>query len=104
MKSEFSVSRFADDMVGREIVKAERKKKALSREVLLSYDRMNGTDRRLNIYEGEIVGITGLAGQGQEQFSEGLFGLKAGDYQVRFCGEELKKGDNPELIKQGIYY
>ncbi len=103
-KSEFSVSRFADDMVGREIVKAERKKKALSREVLLSYDRMNGTDRRLNIYEGEIVGITGLAGQGQEQFSEGLFGLKAGDYQVRFCGEELKKGDNPELIKQGIYY
>ena len=23
---------------------------------------------------------------------------------MRFCGEELKKGDNPELIKQGIYY
>lgn len=103
-KSEFSVSRFADDMVGREIVKAERKREVQSREVLLSYDKMNGTERRLDIYEGEVVGITGLAGQGQEQFSEGLFGLRAGDYETRFCGEELKKGDSSALVKKGIYY
>ncbi len=103
-KAGFSVGRFADDMVGREIVKAERKKEVRSKEVLLSYDRIQGTDKSLSIYKGEVVGITGLAGQGQEQFSEGLFGLKDGDYQAVFRGEALKAGDNSELVKRGIYY
>lgn len=103
-KTEFSISRFADDMVGREIMKAKRKREERSQEILLSYDRIQGSDKKLDIYEGEVVGITGLAGQGQEQFSEGLFGLKEGEYQVRFRGKDVKQGDNRTLLKKGIYY
>lgn len=103
-RKDFNANRFAEDMVGKEIVKAKRKDRKLSQESHFEYQNLNGTDESLTVYKGEILGITGLAGQGQDLLLDGLFGLKKADYQVRFNGQEMKLGSNKELIKNGIYY
>lgn len=100
----FDVHRFADDMVGREIVKARRQKKDGVQKTVFSYENIGGTENRLDVREGEILGITGLAGQGQDRLMDGLFGLKSGDCRVSFKGAPISLGDNRELIRQGIYY
>lgn len=100
----FDCLRFADDMVGQEIVKACRKREQKKRQVIFRYENIRGTGKDLEIYEGEVIGITGLAGQGQEQFMEGLFGLKDADYQACYKGGKIEKGDNRNLIKKGIYF
>ena len=103
-KEAFDVHRFADDMVGREIVKARRQKKNGVQKTVFSYENIGGTENRLDVREGEILGITGLAGQGQDRLMDGLFGLKNGDCRVSFKGKPIALGDNRELIRQGIYY
>lgn len=103
-KPDFDVMRFADDMVGREIVKACSKKKEVGQKPVFCYENIKGTEKKLEIYEGEIIGITGLAGQGQEQFLEGLFGLKDADYQAYYRDRKIEKGDTKTLTGNGIYY
>jgi len=103
-KGQFSEKQFADDMVGQEIVKAERKEKAKAGPEIFAYQREEDGKTALTIREGEILGITGLAGQGQEQLLDGLFGLKPSRYQAIYKGKPLKKGDPGQLIESGIYY
>lgn len=100
----FDCLKFADDMVGREIVKACRKRRAGKGQVIFRYGNIQGSGESLDLYEGEIIGITGLAGQGQEQFLEGLFGLKEAGYEAYYRGGKIEAGDNKTLIKNGIYY
>ena len=101
-KKEFDINKFSDDMVGREVVKTVRKGKKGSKEVLMEYK--SNENLNLSIHSGEIVGITGLAGQGQEIFSEGIFGLQDVDFDVEFRGQMIDKGNINSLIKHGIYY
>lgn len=103
-KEQFCVDRFAEDMVGTEVVKASRVKKQEDTLVLLKYENIQGSGESLEIHEGEIIGITGLAGQGQEQFSEGLFGLKPAQFDVSYGGERLIPGNNAQMAKNGIYF
>lgn len=103
-KADFSVERFAEDMVGTEVIKASRRKHGAEKPVLLKYENIHGSGQNFEIREGEILGITGLAGQGQEQFSEGLFGLNEAPFDVYFGGEKLTPGDTAQLIKHRIYY
>ena len=103
-KSEFDVNKFADDMVGREIVKARRDRKNGSGKTIFSYQKIRGTENRLDIREGEVFGITGLAGQGQEELFDGLFGLRNACYETYFRDEAIACGNNQELIGKGIYY
>ena len=62
-------------MVGQEIVKVCSHRKREKGKTIFRYGNIQGMGDNLDIYEGEILGITGLAGQGQEQLLEGLFGL-----------------------------
>lgn len=103
-RKEFDLNRFAEDMIGQEIVKASREKRSLSQETILQYADKEDPQDSLSIKKGEILGITGLAGQGQEQFLAGLFGLAKTRYQASFRGEALKNGDTQSLIRKGIYY
>lgn len=80
------------------MIKAIRKKKTEFDHVLMRYQNIQGSGQDFEIYEGEIVGITGLAGQGQEQFSEGLFGLRKAFYDVWYKGEKLTPGNTAQLI------
>lgn len=102
-KEEFDAARFADDMVGREIVKAARHETQSGGQVLFSYEGLPD-NQTLDILEGEILGITGLAGQGQENLLDGLFGMKKAEYQAVYRGKKLKPGDTENLIHHRIYY
>ena len=103
-KADFDLNRFAEDMVGQKIVKAARERRQLSEETILEYRCRDDDGNTLTIKKGEILGITGLAGQGQEQFLAGLFGLAKTNYTTSFKGEMLKDGDTHGLIGKGIYY
>ena len=101
-REDFSISKFADDMVGMKIVKAERANKHHNDETIMRFDHPDGSC--LDIRTGEVIGITGLAGQGQELYAEGLFGLKPVDYKVTYLGQSVHPGDNEYLTQKGIYY
>lgn len=102
-KEDFDAERFADDMVGREIVKARRHETRSGGQTLFSYRRLP-ENQSLDVLEGEILGITGLAGQGQEELLDGLFGMKKAEYQAVYRGKKLKPGDTENLIHHRIYY
>lgn len=102
-KEDFDAERFADDMVGREIVKARRHETRSGGQTLFSYRRLP-ENQSLDVLEGEILGITGLAGQGQENLLDGLFGMKKAEYQAVYRGKKLKPGDTENLIHHRIYY
>src|SRR5690606_31636322 len=57
----------------------------------------------LDIKKGEILGITGLAGHGQEIFGYGLMGLYDMKGDVIYKREKLIPGDTNSIIKKGIY-
>lgn len=103
-KGEFNRSRFAEDMVGQRIIKAKRNEKKNLGEALITYRNEKETENSLSVKKGEILGITGLAGQGQEQFLAGLYGLAATSYTAEFKGKTLKNGDTAELVLNDIYY
>lgn len=101
-RKDFSINKFADDMVGVKIVKAQREKNSCRDDVIMSFAHPDGS--HLDIRSGEVIGITGLAGQGQEQYAEGLFGLKPADFKITYQGESIHSGDNEMLIQKGVYY
>jgi general nucleoside transport system ATP-binding protein len=55
------------------------------------------------IREGEIVGVAGVAGNGQRELAEALTGLRRAERgSVRVGGRELRSGDPREAISAGI--
>lgn len=100
----FAISKFADDMVGKKIVKAHRRSNAHSDKTIMRFESIDDCENCLEIREGEVLGITGLAGQGQELYAEGLFGLKPASYKVSYKNELITKGNTQELTNKGIYY
>ena len=56
----------------------------------------------MDIYEGEILGIGGLAGQGKLGIPNGVLGLYDMEGTVELFGKELKPGDTKEALNDGI--
>ena len=56
----------------------------------------------LDVYEGEILGIGGLAGQGKLGIPNGIMGLYEAEGEVELFGEKLKIGDTGSALKDGI--
>lgn len=56
----------------------------------------------LDIYEGEIFGIGGLAGQGKLGIPNGVMGLYDTEGKITLFGEELKTGDTTAALNAGI--
>ncbi|MCR9135866.1 MAG: ABC transporter ATP-binding protein [Alphaproteobacteria bacterium] len=62
-------------------------------------------DVHLSVKEGEIVGIAGVAGNGQDELVECLVGLRApGDGQVRLRDADITRASNTERRARGIAY
>ncbi|MGH9056953.1 MAG: ABC transporter ATP-binding protein [Acidimicrobiales bacterium] len=62
-------------------------------------------DLSLSIKEGEIVGLAGVAGNGQREFAEAITGMRnlaKGTVTVR--GHQLKNGSSQDAIQAGIAY
>jgi len=56
----------------------------------------------LDIYEGEVFGIGGLAGQGKLGIPNGVMGLYDVEGTVELFGEKLKVGDTTAALHAGI--
>ncbi len=102
--SETSPMALARLMVGRTTVPvASNISHPRDQMVTLEVDRLNLTDRRgvavlkdvsFNVHAGEVVGIAGVAGNGQSELVNVLTGmLKPDSGQVRVNGEPLALGD-----------
>ncbi|NLX61022.1 MAG: sugar ABC transporter ATP-binding protein [Tissierellia bacterium] len=109
-REEYDINKMALDMIGREVVQVIKERKNRSEESILSFNRVEVSyghksykDISLDIKRGEILGITGLAGHGQEIFAYGLMGLYDMKGDVVFKGGKIRPGDIGTLIQKGIY-
>ena len=91
-------AQLANLMVGREILFQVKKKKARPGEVVLSVERLCAdNDRRLpalrelsmQVHAGEILGIAGVAGNGQRELAEVLTGLRRATGGKMIFGDKL---------------
>jgi ABC-type uncharacterized transport system ATPase subunit len=103
-------------MVGREIDEARRipRSRPLSDLRMLEIEGLSVegdrggtavTDVTLAIREGEIVGVAGVAGNGQRELAEGICGLRSVlQGKVQVGGRLLQQGDPRDAIDAGISY
>jgi len=102
-------------MVGREIAEARRVARPHQPTDLrlLEIERVTVAGDRgakavkdvsLSIREGEIVGVAGVAGNGQRELAEGICGVRPVEGAVRVGGRKLANGDPRAAIRAGIAY
>lgn len=70
--------------------------------VLMPGEEVKGVD--LEIKEGEILGIGGLAGQGKIGIANGIMGLYYSEGEVIFNGTPLKLNDPKEALNNGLAF
>ncbi|MDX1437148.1 MAG: ABC transporter ATP-binding protein [Anaerolineales bacterium] len=101
-------------MVGREVLFRVEKKPAEVRDVLLSVRDLTCRNDRgllalrgvnLNVRGGEILGIAGVAGNGQNELAEVITGLRAAETgQVKLGGVDVTNKPPTTQIDQGMAY
>ena len=110
--SETNSQELACMMVGREVLLRVDKKPAEPAEVRLSVQGLgahNEVGRRvlcavsLEVRSGEILGIAGVAGNGQSELEEVIAGLrKATEGTVQLCGHEVQNCFPQEIGRLGL--
>ena len=99
---EVTENQLASMMVGRDVILQADKVEVKFGEPVLSVKNLKVKDKDgvlrvkgvdLDVRRGEIVGIAGVAGSGQQQLVEALFGLRAPETgsAVYYCGEDITK-------------
>lgn len=101
-------------MVGRDVVLRVEKKPASPGEVILEAKNLYAKNNRdlmalngasFNVRRGEILGIAGVAGNGQDELTEVLTGLrKLEDGEIIFKGKEINDYSTREIIEAGVSY
>jgi ABC-type uncharacterized transport system ATPase subunit len=100
-------------MVGREIAEPRRVEQEHSiGELVLEVEHLTATGDRggfavkdvsLGIRAGEIVGVAGVAGNGQRELAETIYGIRpAATGTVRVNGKSLRQGDPRAAIAAGV--
>ncbi|MGI6239851.1 MAG: sugar ABC transporter ATP-binding protein [Christensenellales bacterium] len=111
-KDKTSVVELAAMMIGRgdeEMIETKARETKLSGKVALSIrdltvqmpgEEVKGID--LDVLDGEILGIGGLAGQGKVGISNGIMGLYPSAGEVTLFGEELPLNDAAAVLRRGL--
>jgi simple sugar transport system ATP-binding protein len=99
-------------MVGREIDEARRiEREHETGEVALQLENVSVAGDRgglavkgvsLEVRSGEIVGIAGVAGNGQRELAEAIYGIRTPEGVVRVGGKALRSGDPRAAIAAGV--
>ncbi len=102
----------ANMMVGREVLLRVEKKEHEPGDLLLEVDKLSVHDNRglravkdvsLSVKEGEIVGIAGVAGNGQSELVEAITGLrKVGSGKIRMSGVDITDLSTWEVREIGL--
>ena len=97
--SETDENKLAAMMVGREVFLTLEKRKREKRDILLEVKNFSVPDYEgreklkevsFSLRRGEILGIAGVAGSGQQELVEGLFGLRGSSGgKILFEGEDI---------------
>lgn len=107
--------RLASMMVGREVFMQANKIEHEIGEELLTVKNLTVRDKdrivrtknvSFSVRAGEIVGVAGVAGSGQQQLVEALFGLREPEHgsEILFGGKDLIKCTPADRRKMGIGY
>jgi general nucleoside transport system ATP-binding protein len=109
-----SDSELASLMVGRAVELTVRKAPATPGDVVLdTADLVVGDEHgqvavngvSLQVRAGEIVGVAGVVGNGQNEFCEALLGLRAAaDGSVRLAGRDITPATPKQRLRAGIGY
>jgi simple sugar transport system ATP-binding protein len=101
-------------MIGREVLfRVKRPRVKIGKEILRVENLSAMSDRGVlvlkgvsfSIREGEIFGVAGVTGNGQQELAEVLAGLrKAEGGKVMFNGKEITRASVLERLKMGIEY
>ncbi|WP_108482797.1 ABC transporter ATP-binding protein [Oceaniglobus ichthyenteri] len=93
-----SPEQLAELMVGRKVLLQVDKTAATPKDTVLSVENLKVVDSKgvtrlkgvsLNVRAGEILGIAGVAGNGQSELLEVLGGIRAGTGRITLNGEEI---------------
>lgn len=88
-----------------EEVKKSLEKKSVSNKVGLEVENLE-TEKTHNIsfklYKGEILGLFGAEGAGQEEIARSIFGLLPKKGRIKMEGEEIEIHNPKEAVKKGI--
>lgn len=101
-------------MVGREVLFRVEKGESSPGEVLLSVENLEALDDKMlpalrqvsfDIRAGEILGLAGVAGNGQRVLAQTICGLRqATGGQVQVSGQDVTNAEPIDLISQGVAY
>ena len=103
--------KLAELMVGRKVIFRVEKKKQEPGEVVLDVRNVSARNNKgvpalrelsLNVREGEILGIAGVAGNGQSELAEVITGLRACEGSILINGEEVANHEPSKAIASGV--
>lgn len=115
LPSEVNEQTLASMMIGREVMLQANKEILEPKETVLSIKNLRVKDRdgvervkgvSFDIKAGQIVGIAGVAGSGQQQLVSALFGMAKPEpgSVIEFCGEDITYATPREHRVKGIGY
>ncbi len=113
-RDEIETKRLVRLMVGRDVVSHYDRKNVSDGQIVLEIDRVNALNDMglpglnglsLVVREGEILGLAGVAGNGQRELAEVIAGLRKTTMgTVRLRGEDVTNLSPLEMIRRGVGY
>ncbi len=113
-RGEFDQRKLARMMVGREVVMEIEREEAKPGDVVLKLENVRAKSDKghlaldgisFEVREGEILGIAGVAGNGQRELAEVIMGLrKVESGKIEFAGKDITDASVLERIISGIAY
>ncbi|MFW5912037.1 MAG: ABC transporter ATP-binding protein [Candidatus Hadarchaeota archaeon] len=111
---EVDPDKLVDMMISKEVPPRPERKSGSVGEVILDLNqlRVSGDDGlpavkgvSLQVKEGEILGVAGVAGNGQKELVECITGMrKAEGGEVRIMGEDMTNASPRRIIEKGVSY
>lgn len=85
----FDIRTLTYDMIGENVIKTHKSVKSGTRSPIFEFSFQESMEQAdLSVLEGEILGITGLAGNGKENYARYVMGLNPMPGSMRFHGEK----------------
>ena len=101
----------AELMVGSELPSPETEESTVTDHVLLALDDVGLVDERgrallhgisFEIHRGEVLGIAGVEGNGQEELVETIMGMRKGTGRITLDGRDIHSWDTRDRREAGI--
>ena len=109
-KGNISINILARDMIGHIVNKAAAAKRQIVNEPIISFKRfsveMPGEEIKgldLNVYKGEILGLTSLSGHGKLALGYGMMGMYPVNGEVYYENNRIAKMNARANIMNGMY-